>query len=99
MAGPCRSISLCSYNGSPHIHLYLLTLSESQLGLRTVAVYSPADRLQPHRYKADEAYCVGTPDMLPVSCYLDIDSIIKVAKEAEVRIRGEDTAGGSHADP
>lgn len=28
-----------------------------------VAIYSPADRLQPHRYKADEAYCVGTPDM------------------------------------
>ncbi|KAF5836615.1 carbamoyl-phosphate synthase L chain, ATP binding domain-containing protein [Dunaliella salina] len=28
----------------------------TELGLRTVAVYSPADRLQPHRYKADEAY-------------------------------------------
>lgn len=49
-----------------------------------VAVYSPADRLQPHRYKADEAYCVGTPEMPPVSCYLDMDAIIKVAKEAEV---------------
>jgi hypothetical protein len=35
-------------------------------------VYSPADRLQPHRYKADEAYCVGTADMQPVSCYLDM---------------------------
>lgn len=49
-----------------------------------VAVYSPADRLQPHRYKADEAYCVGNADMQPVACYLDIDTIIKVAKEAEV---------------
>lgn len=47
-------------------------------------MYSPADRLQPHRYKADEAYQVGNADMQPVSCYLDIDSIIKVAKEAEV---------------
>lgn len=49
-----------------------------------VAIYSPADRLQSHRYNADESYCVGTPDMQPVSCYLDIESIIKVAKEAEV---------------
>lgn len=49
-----------------------------------VAVYSPADRLQPHRYKADEAYCVGTADMQPVACYLDMDTIIRVAKEAEV---------------
>lgn len=49
-----------------------------------VAIYSPADRLFPHRYNADESYCVGTTDMQPVSCYLDIESIIKVAKEAEV---------------
>lgn len=56
----------------------------TELGLRTVAIYSPADRLFPHRYNADESYCVGTTDMQPVSCYLDIESIIKVAKEAEV---------------
>jgi pyruvate carboxylase len=49
-----------------------------------VAIYSPADRLQSHRYNADESYCVGTTDMQPVSCYLDIESIIKIAKEAEV---------------
>jgi hypothetical protein len=49
-----------------------------------VAVYSPADRLQSHRYNADESYQVGHPDMQPVSCYLDIESIIKIAKEAEV---------------
>lgn len=54
------------------------------LDVLQVAIYSPADRLQPHRYNADEAYCVGTSDMQPVSCYLDIESIIKVAKEAEV---------------
>jgi len=56
----------------------------TELGLRTVAVYSPADRLQPHRYKADEAYQVGSSDMQPVSCYLDIDSIIRIAKAADV---------------
>ena len=49
-----------------------------------VAVYSPADKLQPHRYNADEAYCVGTPNMPPVSCYLDIEGILKIAKDAEV---------------
>ena len=38
-----------------------------------VAVYSPADRLQPHRYKADEAYQVGTSSMAPVACYLDMN--------------------------
>lgn len=52
--------------------------------LLQVAVYSPADRLQSHRYNADESYQVGTPDMQPVSCYLDIEGIIKIAKEAEV---------------
>lgn len=41
--------------------------------LMQVAVYSPADRLQPHRYKADEAYQVGTAKMAPVACYLDMD--------------------------
>eukprot|EP00798_Chlamydomonas_sp_ICE-L_P008825 gene8825-67_t len=55
-----------------------------ELGLRTVAVYSPADRLQPHRYKADEAYCVGDDSMAPVACYLDMDAIIKAAKDAGV---------------
>jgi pyruvate carboxylase len=27
----------------------------TELGLRTVAIYSESDRLQPHRYKADES--------------------------------------------
>lgn len=49
-----------------------------------MAIYSPADRLQPHRYKANEAYLVGTPEMPPVSCYLDTDHIIRIAKEADV---------------
>lgn len=61
----------------------IVSLSPAALVLQ-VAIYSPADRLQPHRYKADEAYCVGSPEMQPVSCYLDMDAIIRVAKEAEV---------------
>ena len=77
---PFRKI-LCANRGEIAIRVFR---AGAELGLRTVAIYSPADRLQPHRYKADEAYCVGSPDMQPVACYLDMDSIIKVAKEAEV---------------
>ena len=45
-----------------------------------LAIYSPADRLQPHRYKADESYEVGGPDMTPVQCYLDVEGILALAK-------------------
>lgn len=38
-----------------------------------VAIYSESDRLQPHRYKADESYAVGPPDAEPVQSYLDIE--------------------------
>ena len=45
-----------------------------------LAIYSEADRLQPHRYKADESYEVGGPDMTPVQCYLDYEGILALAK-------------------
>ena len=45
----------------------------TELGLRTLAIFSQADRLQPHRYKADESYLVGEPDMTPVQAYLDVE--------------------------
>ena len=54
------------------------------IGCFQVAIYSPADRLHPHRYKADESYQVGKPGMKPVECYLDIESVIALAKEHEV---------------
>lgn len=49
-----------------------------------VAIYSPADRLQPHRFRADESYCVGTPEMKPVDCYLDVEGILALAKKVDV---------------
>lgn len=52
-----------------------------ELGLKTMAIFSPADRLSPHRFKADESYQVGSTDISPVACYLDIESIIAVAKK------------------
>ena len=55
----------------------------TELGIRTVAIYSHADLLSIHRYKADEAYMIGGPNE-SVSAYLNMDEIIKVALEAEV---------------
>lgn len=56
------------------------------MGLQTVAIYSPADRLSPHRYKSDESYEVGRPEMTPVQCYLDHQGIVKLAKELGVDV-------------
>src|SRR6185312_11966660 len=56
----------------------------TELGLRTVAVYAEEDRFCLHRYKADEAYQVGRGKG-PVAAYLDIDSIVGIAKEKGVQ--------------
>ncbi|XP_073521606.1 pyruvate carboxylase, mitochondrial-like, partial [Phyllobates terribilis] len=55
----------------------------TELGIRTVAVYSEQDTGQMHRQKADEAYIIGK-GLPPVQAYLHIPDIIKVAKENEV---------------
>ncbi|MEY4489018.1 MAG: hypothetical protein RIQ79_1526, partial [Verrucomicrobiota bacterium] len=52
----------------------------TELGLRTVAIFAQEDRFSIHRYKADEAYQVGRGKG-PVAAYLDIESIIGVAKD------------------
>uniref|UniRef100_A0A8C2A9D5 pyruvate carboxylase n=1 Tax=Cyprinus carpio TaxID=7962 RepID=A0A8C2A9D5_CYPCA len=55
----------------------------TELGIRTVAVYSEQDTGQMHRQKADEAYLIGR-GLSPVAAYLHIPDIIKVAKENSV---------------
>ena len=55
----------------------------SELGLRTVAIYSQEDRFSLHRTKSDEAYLVGR-DKGPVEAYLFIDDILRIAREARV---------------
>jgi pyruvate carboxylase len=55
----------------------------TELGARTVAIYSREDRFSLHRTKADEAYLVGA-DKGPVEAYLDIEDIIRIAREAGV---------------
>jgi pyruvate carboxylase len=55
----------------------------TELGLRTIAIYSREDRFSLHRTKADEAYLVGEGKG-PIEAYLDIDDIVRIAKEARV---------------
>ena len=55
----------------------------TELGLRTVAIYSKEDRLSLHRFKADEAYQVGD-NLGPVQAYLDVDGIVAMARDKEV---------------
>ncbi|MCX2739076.1 pyruvate carboxylase [Pontibacter anaerobius] len=55
----------------------------TEMNIETVAIYTYEDRYSLHRYKADEAYQVGK-DNQPLQPYLDIDGIIKIAKENNV---------------
>ena len=47
----------------------------SEMGIRTVAIFSNEDRFALHRFKADESYLVGAGKK-PIQAYLDIDDII-----------------------
>jgi pyruvate carboxylase len=55
----------------------------SELGLRTIAIYSQEDRFSLHRTKADESYLVGRGKG-PVEAYLDIADILRIAHDARV---------------
>src|SRR5438105_12212269 len=52
----------------------------SELGIRTVGIYSEEDRVSEHRHKADEACLVGRGKR-PVDAYLGIEEILDVAKQ------------------
>ena len=53
----------------------------SELNLKTVAVYSDADKDAPHVKFADEAYHIGPS--LPTKSYLNIDSLMTALKESQ----------------
>ncbi|MBN3822188.1 pyruvate carboxylase [Burkholderia sp. Ac-20384] len=55
----------------------------AELNIRTVAIYSKEDRLALHRFKADESYLIGEGKK-PLAAYLDIDDILRVARQANV---------------
>ncbi len=53
-----------------------------ELGIRTVAVYSEADRNSLHVRFADEAICIGPPRL--VDSYLNVPAVISAAEIADV---------------
>lgn len=55
----------------------------AELGVKTVAVFTYEDRYSLHRYKADEAYQIGS-DKDPLKPYLDIEEILRIAKANHV---------------
>jgi pyruvate carboxylase len=55
----------------------------SELHIKTVAVYTYEDRYSLHRYKADESYQIGDSTE-PLKPYLDIEEILRIAKNYEV---------------
>ncbi|HEY1720564.1 MAG TPA: pyruvate carboxylase [Magnetospirillaceae bacterium] len=53
----------------------------AELGIDTVAIYSREDRYALHRFKANESYLLSQ-DKGPIEAYLDIPTIIRIAKQA-----------------
>ncbi|MGB0669955.1 MAG: pyruvate carboxylase, partial [Rhodospirillales bacterium] len=58
----------------------------TELGLRTVGVFTDEDRYALHRFKADESYLIGRlangEKLGPVKAYLSIEEMIRVARES-----------------
>src|SRR5204862_5149434 len=76
---PFRRI-LCANRGEIAVRIFR---ASTELGFRTVAIFSEEDRVHLHRYKADEAYLVGK-GLEPVAAYLAEDEIVELAKRHEV---------------
>src|SRR5688500_15108001 len=51
----------------------------TELGIRTIGIYSKEDRFALHRYKADETYPLNE-GLGPIKAYLDIPGIVAIAK-------------------
>ncbi|MFN9707046.1 MAG: biotin carboxylase N-terminal domain-containing protein, partial [Planctomycetota bacterium] len=71
---------LCANRGEIAIRVFRAC---SELGIRTVAVFSDEDATNQHRYKADESYLIGR-GKTPVAAYLGGDEILAVARKAKV---------------
>ncbi|KAF4519746.1 hypothetical protein B566_EDAN010339 [Ephemera danica] len=76
---PIRSV-LCANRGEIAIRVFRAC---TELGIRSVAIYSEQDKMHMHRQKADESYLVGR-GLPPVQAYLSIPEIVRVAKENDV---------------
>ena len=71
---------LCANRGEIAIRVFRAC---TELGIRTVAIFSDEDRVHLHRYKADEAYLVGR-GLDPVAAYLAEDEIVALARRHEI---------------
>jgi pyruvate carboxylase len=71
---------MCANRGEIAVRVFR---ASTELGFRTVAIFSEEDRVHLHRYKADEAYLVGK-GLEPVASYLAEDEIVELAKRHEV---------------
>src|SRR3954451_22983804 len=71
---------LCANRGEIAIRVFRAC---TELGFRTVAIFSEEDRVHLHRYKADEAYLVGK-GLEPVAAYLAEDEIVELAKRHDI---------------
>jgi pyruvate carboxylase len=56
----------------------------AEMNIRTVAIYSREDRLGLHRFKADEGYLVGEGKKPLAAAYLDIEDVLRIARQANV---------------
>src|ERR1700693_195158 len=79
MTGPIRKLLVANRSESA-IRVFR---SAHELGVRTVAIYTHEDRFALHRFKADEAYRIGTAGE-PLRSYLDIEGIVALAKQHAV---------------
>ncbi|KAG1681045.1 Pyruvate carboxylase, mitochondrial [Nymphon striatum] len=61
----------------------------TELGKRSVAIYSEQDTMHMHRQKADESYLVGK-GLAPIQAYLNIPDIINVAVAASSVLQAKD---------
>lgn len=57
----------------------------TELSMKTVAIYSHEDRFSTHRFKADEAYCLGTEGK-PLDAYLDWQNLIAFAVKKKIDV-------------
>lgn len=51
----------------------------AELGLTSIAIYTPADRTSAHVRTADEAWLLPGPDQ---SAYIDEDAVLEVARKS-----------------
>lgn len=70
------SMSLNLFSGEIAIRVFRAC---TELGIKSVAIYSEQDRHHMFRQKADEAYLIGK-GLPPVQAYLNIPEIIRIAK-------------------